>query len=98
RAQSFTERFRYPFAFLCEHRLSVMTALLFWDYPKSRMNPEAGRSGTRNDVSRAPATQATRCAAAYPLRTAPSMVAGQPVAVQSPARKTRGQTVSEAGR
>ena len=37
-----------------------------------------------------PAERASASAAKYPLRTAPSMVAGQPVAVQSPARKTRG--------
>ena len=45
-----------------------------------------------------PAVAAKASAARYPLRTAPSMVAGHPVAVQSPARKTRGHPVTAPGR
>src|SRR6267143_2286804 len=61
--------------------------------PKTRINPDAGRSSLRLLLKPSSAS-----AALYPLRTAPSMVAGQPVAVQSPARKTRGHTVSGFGR
>src|ERR1700728_2129647 len=67
-------------------------------YEKSRMKPLAGRSGERKGTSFSPAAWASASAARYPLRTAPSMVAGQPVAVQSPARKTRGQAVVATGR
>ena len=68
-------------------------------YPQEKilMNPVAVRSGDRNCAS-CPAPRARASAARYPLRTAPSMVAGQPVAVQSPARKTRGQGVTGPGR
>ncbi len=62
------------------------------------MNPVGGRFGARNTRSVSPAARATASAAALPLRTAPSMVAGQPVAVQSPARNTRGQMVCARGR
>src|ERR1700675_3895621 len=62
------------------------------------MRPEGGRSGERNFLSFSPAACRRASAARYPLRTAPSMVAGQPVAVQSPARKTRGQAVADVGR
>src|SRR5258708_3695162 len=68
------------------------------DYSKRRMRPVAGRSGTRNLESFTPAAYVRASAARYPLRTAPSIVAGQPVAVQSPARKTRGHTVAAGGR
>src|ERR1700694_6351161 len=68
------------------------------DYLKRRMRPVAGRSGTRNLESFTPAAYVRASAAIYPLRTAPSIVAGQPVAVQSPARKTRGHTVAAGGR
>ena len=61
------------------------------------MNPVACRSGDRNRRF-CPAARASASAARYPLRTAPSMVAGQPVAVQSPARKTRDQAVEASGR
>src|SRR5450631_1295489 len=63
-----------------------------------RMKPVAGRSGERKCWSLSPAARERDSAARYPLRTAPSMVAGHPVAVQSPARKTRGQAVMEVGR
>ena len=56
-----------------------------------------GRSGERNWRSLRPAARARTSAARYPLRTAPSMVAGHPVAVQSPARKTRGHVVIGGG-
>ena len=67
-------------------------------YPreKIRMNPVAVRSGERNCAS-CPVPRARASAARYPLRTAPSMVAGHPVAVQSPGRKTRGQGVTGPG-
>src|SRR5207247_382361 len=55
----------------------------------SRIRPAAGRSGIRKDFG-VPAYLVRASAARNPLRTAPSMVAGQPVAVQSPARKRRG--------
>src|SRR5438132_7690244 len=60
-------------------------------YSNSRINPDAGKSGTINFVSCKPDARATPSAAMYPLRTAPSMVAGHPVATQSPARNTRGR-------
>src|SRR5271166_2240067 len=60
-----------------------------WNYPKSRMNPLAGRSATRN-FGLPPFAAASASAAPYPLRTAPSMVEGQPVAVQSPAMNNLG--------
>src|SRR5208283_1248756 len=47
---------------------------------KIPMKPVAVRSGDRNCDWR-PAPRARASAARYPLRTAPSMVAGQPVAV-----------------
>src|SRR5271166_6843604 len=53
-------------------------------HPNSRINPFAGRSGTWN------LRPLSASAAAYPLRTAPSIVDGHPVAVQSPARNNRG--------
>src|SRR3954463_9921928 len=61
------------------------------------MKPLDGRSGERNRMA-FPETPVRASAARYPLRTAPSMVAGQPVAVQSPARNTRGQGVIGTGR
>src|SRR5579872_787606 len=67
-------------------------------YANRRMKPVAGRSGERKRGSLNPAARASASAARYPLRTAPSMVAGHPVAVQSPARKTRGHPVAAAGR
>src|SRR5581483_6701227 len=44
------------------------------------------------------APSSAACAAAAPLRTALSIVAGQPVAVQAPARKRPGTFVAAAGR
>ena len=52
---------------------------------EDRISPRAGKSAIRNFF---PATVFLLASAArYPPRTAPSMVAGHPVAVQSPARK-----------
>src|SRR5437763_9225847 len=65
--------------------------------PNSRMNPVAWRSGTRKTFGFR-ACLATASAARYPLRTAPSMVAGHAVAVQSPARNKRGHGVAFVGR
>lgn len=62
------------------------------------MRPLAGMSGERNRIPLFPEASAKASAARYPLRTAPSMVAGHPVAVQSPARNTRGQAVMGVGR
>src|SRR6267378_6984187 len=61
--------------------------------PKIRINPDAGRSSLRLLLKPSSAS-----AALYPLRTAPSMVAGQPVAVQSPAKKKFWTVVSCLGR
>src|ERR1700676_1059212 len=66
--------------------------------PNSFINPLGARSATRKLALLPPANRASASAARYPLRTAPSMVAGQPVAVQSPERKTRGHAVSGLGR
>src|ERR1019366_8023827 len=57
------------------------------DHANRRIRPVAGRSGDRKRESLRPAARASASAARYPLRTAPSMVAGQPVAVQSAAGK-----------
>src|SRR5512136_500437 len=54
-------------------------------------------SGSRNRAGR-PTAAVTASAARYPLRTAPSMVAGHPERVQSPARKTLGALVFASGR
>ena len=63
-------------------------------WSKNRINPLAGKSGTRNFwVS--PVADASASAAPYPLRTAPSIVAGHPVAVQSPARKSGAKELCE---
>src|SRR6266850_944944 len=48
-------------------------------------NPSGARSGCKN-LRGVPFERRTASAARYPLRTAPSIVAGQPVSVQSPAR------------
>ena len=54
------------------------------------MNPWGGRSGTRKRRE-SPAALESASALRYPARTAPSMVEGHPVAVQSPLRNSRGQ-------
>ena len=55
-------------------------------YPAhQRERPSVGNSGRRRRAG-APAASRIASAAKQPLRTAPSIVAGQPVAVQSPAR------------
>src|SRR5271155_3219250 len=54
-------------------------------------------SGSRN-FRGSPAAPVTASAARYPLRTAPSIVAGQPQRVQSPARKRLGILVGLRGR
>ena len=51
----------------------------------SFMKPAGGRGGVRN-VAALPVERAIASAAMRPLRTAPSMVEGQPERVQSPAR------------
>jgi len=61
-------------------------------YGKILARPLPGRSGHRNFFD-LPDEFVIASAARYPLRTALSMVAGQVVAVQSPARNTRGQFV-----
>ena len=71
--------------------------------------PAAGRAGTgRRSGAHRPPPRATRdrddrgagasAAAAWPLRTAPSMVAGQPVSHQAPASRTPGRAVADRGR
>src|SRR5262249_40556455 len=60
---------------------------------KNFIIPRGGRSATRN-FSCLPAPFITAFWAMYRLRTAPSIVAGQPLAVQSPARNKRGHAVS----
>src|SRR6266849_6566322 len=68
------------------------------DFPSHMAtNPSGSRSGWRN-FRGAPATRSTASAARYPLRTAPSIVAGQPVADQSPARNNPRTDVSCFGR
>src|SRR6266852_4752241 len=68
------------------------------DFPSHMAtNPSGSRSGWRN-FRGVPATRSTASAARYPLRTAPSIVAGQPVAVQSPARNNPRTDVSCFGR
>src|SRR6185312_2751488 len=67
-------------------------------YPNNFMNPDGGKSGATNFVFFLPIAFATHSAAPNPLLTAPSMVAGQPVAVQSPARNIFGQSVVKPGR
>jgi hypothetical protein len=71
--------------------------LLPWKLPphtqfraQSETSPSARSSGCKNLWGVA-AAFSTASAAKYPLRTAPSMVAGQPVAVQSQARNNLGQ-------
>src|SRR5215469_7878355 len=66
--------------------------------PNHRINPSGGKSGTRYLAAPWPAARAIHSAARCPLRTAPSIVAGQLVAVQSPARNTRGHGVALAAR
>ena len=63
----------------------------------SRTSAACGRSGVRAACGR-PLQAQTASAAIRPLRTAPSIVEGQPVAVQSPARNRFGTRVREAGR
>src|SRR5215467_6865365 len=98
--QTLVEMFSCGTAWLSHIFLQNIEALRLSDagsYLSSRMNPVAGRSGLRNVVTR-PAVWVTASAARYPLRTAPSIVAGQPVAIQSPARKIRGHWVFASGR
>jgi len=59
-----------------------------------RINPLAEISGAMNR----PLSPTTAPAASLPLRTAPSIVDGHSVAVQSPARKNPGQSVWFPGR
>src|SRR2546422_742326 len=63
---------------------------------------QAGRSGlfadTRLDLRINGARRGFQRAARYPLRTAPSIVAGQPERVQSPARNRLFTAVDAAGR
>jgi hypothetical protein len=74
------------------HEGARRTAKARRGHRKSRMKPAGGRSGERNFLGEF-ACVVSCSAAMYPLRTAPSMVAGQPVAVQSPASMTRGHAV-----
>src|SRR5208282_2980815 len=77
----------------------MRSVLAAWrGYVNRRISPVAGRSGETNRSDFWPEASSTASAAWYPLRTAPSMVAGHPVAVQSPARKTRGHGVAGVGR
>lgn len=64
------------------------------DQANHRINPLAGISGAI-DCALSPTAAP---AASLPLRTAPSIVAGHSVAVQSPARKKPGQSVCVPGR
>src|SRR5581483_1700227 len=83
---------------LIHRRLGNCPAKLF-DYSAEikRIKPLAGRSCTRN-VREGLVPSPTACAALYPLLTAPSIVAGHPVAVQSPARKILGHGEGDPGR
>jgi hypothetical protein len=60
-------------------------------------NSNQAISGSRNFFG-CPAAPVTASAARYPLRTAPSMVAGQPLRVQSPARNRLGILLALGGR
>src|SRR5271170_6720353 len=62
--------------------------------PNNRMKPLAGISGAINRLS----YPTTAPAASLPLRTAPSIVEGHSVAVQSPARYSPGHSVLWRGR
>ena len=64
-------------------------------YGSKRISPRLGRSGTRY-CSALPDARLTASAAKYPLRAAPSMVEGHPVAVQSPASISPGHPLSAA--
>ena len=59
--------------------------------------PSAGKSGWSKRFG-SPQSENMASAARYPLRTAPSIVAGHPVAVQSPARNRLGSGVRCEGR
>src|ERR1700682_2314733 len=59
----------------------------------SAVSPSGGRSGCKNFWG-TPAVRITASAARYPLRTAPSIVAGQLVSVPSPARNSPRTLVS----
>src|SRR5713226_7013930 len=75
-----------------------LTSLLHYFFLKKILtNPSAARSSRKNFVG-APVSFITASAAKYPLRTGPSIVAGQPVAVQSPATKNPGILVRCCGR
>ncbi len=65
--------------------------------PNILIKPLAGKSATKN-LCGAPIVSVSASAARQPLRTAPSMVAGHSVAVQSPARNSRGHGVLAWGR
>jgi hypothetical protein len=60
------------------------------------MRPEGERSGRRK-LSVRPSAARTALAAIYPARTAPSIVDGQPVWIQSPARNRFGIPVAVDG-
>jgi hypothetical protein len=88
---SAASRFGIPTATSCssdgQGRINRTAAILtvFYPEPNSRIIPLGLRSGCRKRPP-LPKSLATASPARYPLRAAPSIVDGQPVAVQSPAR------------
>src|SRR5208283_164461 len=80
---------------ICKHLrklLPLAAKITLHQCRNKRISPWGLRSGTTKRHA-SPAALARASAVRYPARTAPSMVEGQPVAVQSPLRKRRGQGV-----